>query len=192
VVVRAGPFLGGLARRAPYGEAVADDVARIEKEYERATELFDDLTDVRFKLLALVPTLSGTAVGLLHGGESAVTLLAVGILGLAATVGILVYELRNSETRREVGGRIKEIEPVLIGRQLVGDPPEDARKLFGMIDLRHGIGLALVYAAALAGWGYLVSWGALAALDAGHSREVGIVIGAAWGVLVLFEVLRHD
>ena len=68
---------------------------QIELEYERATSLLDGLTDVRFKLLALVPTLSGTAVGLLRAGESAVTLLAVGLLGLAATFGILVYELRR-------------------------------------------------------------------------------------------------
>jgi hypothetical protein len=81
---------------------------RIELEYARATALLDDLTDVRFKLLALVPT------------------------------------------------------------------------------------LALVYAAALAGWGYLVAWGALSALGVGHSREVGVVIGAAWGLVVLFEVRRLD
>ena len=165
---------------------------RIEREYERATQLFDDLTDVRFKLLALVPTLSGTAVGLLRAGESAVTLLAVGILGFAATLGILIYELRNIETRREIAGRIKEIEPELIGRQLLGTRSEGSWKLFGLVQPRHGIGLALVYAAALAGWGYLVSWGALAALDVGHSRDVGVVIGAAWGFLVLFEVLRLD
>ena len=53
---------------------------RIEREYARATQLLDGLTDIRFKLLALVPTLSGTAVGLLRAGESAVTLLAVGVL----------------------------------------------------------------------------------------------------------------
>jgi hypothetical protein len=47
---------------------------RMEREYARATALLDDLTDVRFKLLALVPTLSGTAVGLLRAGESLVVL----------------------------------------------------------------------------------------------------------------------
>jgi hypothetical protein len=61
-----------------------------------------------------------------------------------------------------------------------------------VIPLEQSIGLALVYGAALAGWGYLVSWGALAAAHAGHSRQIGIVIGAVWGVLVVFEVLRLD
>jgi len=165
---------------------------RIEREYARATQLLDDLTDIRFKLLALVPTLSGTAVGLLRAGESAVTLLAIGVLGLAATLGILVYELRNTETRIELLDRIQAIEPEVIGRPLLGDPPAGAAKLFGVIGLRHKTGLALVYAAALAGWGYLIAWGALSALDVGHARDVGVVIGAAWGLLVLFEVRRLD
>ena len=168
------------------------DGDRLGLEYERATTLFDDLTDVRFKLLALVPTLSGTAVGLLRAGESAVTLLAVGILGLAATLGILLYELRNIDIRRGLAERIKGLESELIGRQLLGSRSEPSWKLFGLVPPRHGIGLALVYAAALAGWGYLVSWGALDALGVGHSRDVGVAIGAVWGVLVLFEVLRLD
>ena len=163
---------------------------RIEREYARATALVDDLTDVRFKLLALVPTLSGTAVGLLRAGESAVTLLAVGVLGLAATFGVLVYELRNNATRLELIDRIRAIEPELLGRQLVSDPP--ARKLFGVIPVQYKTGLALVYAAALAGWGYLVAWGALAGLDLGHSRDIGVVLGAAWGLLVLYQVHRLD
>jgi hypothetical protein len=167
---------------------MATDQLRLE--YDRATALIDGLTDIRFKLLALVPTLSGTAVGLLRTGESAVTLLAVGILGLAATIGVLVYELRNTQTRKELRARILELERHLLGRELVGS--SEGRKLFGVVTPRYQIGVALVYAAALAGWGYLVAWGALAGLDVGHSRDIGVVIGAAWGLLVLLEVTRLD
>jgi hypothetical protein len=164
---------------------------QLRLEYNRAVTLIDDLTDIRFKLLALVPTLSGTAVGLLRAGESAVTLLAVGILGLSATVGILVYELRNTQTREEIRIRINEIERLLIGRELLGASRGNV-KLFGFVALRYQIGVALVYAAALAGWGYLIAWGALAGLDVGHSRDIGVVIGAVWGLLVLREVNRLD
>jgi hypothetical protein len=174
--------------RGTVSEGVAGDQLQIE--YDRATGLIDDLNDTRFKLLALVPTLSGAAVGLLRAGESAVTLLAVGILGFAATLGVLVYELRNTETRKALRTRILEIEKSLIGHELVG--ASRGLRLFGVIPLRYPIGVALVYAAALAGWGYLVAWGALAALDVGHSRDIGVVIGAAWGLLVLLEVARLD
>jgi hypothetical protein len=168
------------------------DEDRLRLEYDRLVATFRDLTDVRFKLLALVPTVSGTAVGLLRAHERPVELLAVGVLGLAATLGVLVYELRNSEIRRDAGGRIGALEHELLGRRVVDDRGERAPRLFGVLALEHSFGLALVYGAALAGWGYLVSWGALAAAHAGHAREIGIVIGGAWGLLILLEILRLE
>ena len=38
---------------------------RVELEYGATTDLLRSLTDVRFKLLAFVPTIAGTAVALL-------------------------------------------------------------------------------------------------------------------------------
>ena len=52
--------------------AAVDEQVRLE--YDRAVATFRDLTDIRFRLLALVPTLSGAAVGLLRSGQSPVTL----------------------------------------------------------------------------------------------------------------------
>jgi hypothetical protein len=167
-----------------------DELLRLE--YDRAVAIFRDLTDVRFKLLALVPTLSGAAVALLKGNQAAVTLLAVGVLGLSATLGVLVYELRNSEIRQGAAKRIGDVERELIGAPLVTGRPKGAPRLFGVLGIEHSLGLGLVYGAALAGWSYLVAWGVLEAFDAGHSREIGVAIGAVAGLLVLLEVLRLD
>lgn len=168
------------------------DEAQLRLEYDRAAAVIDDLTDTRLKLLALVPTVSGAAVALLRAGESAVTLLAVGVLGLAATTGILVYEVTLTRTRGAISARMGELEPVLFGRRELVSEGRAKAKLFGFIPLEVRIGVALLYAAALAGWGYLVAWGALAGLDVGHSRDIGVVFGAAWGLLVLLEVTRLD
>jgi hypothetical protein len=171
--------------------AMADD-DRLRLEYDRAVATFRDLTDIRFKLLALVPTLAGAAVGLLKGSQAAVTLLAVGLLGLSATIGILVYELRNSEIRRAAATRIGELEQELLHAPLVGSRQKGAPRLFGLLPLEYSLGLALVYGAALAGWSYLVAWGILDAANAGHARQIGVAIGGVAGLLVLFEVLRID
>ena len=72
------------------------------------------------------------------------TLLAVGVLGLTATTGVLIYELRNSEISLGAARRIGRIEHALLGGAVVADPPEGARRLFGVIDLEHSLGLALV------------------------------------------------
>jgi hypothetical protein len=171
---------------------MADDDDRLRLEYDRAVAIFRDLTDIRFKLLALVPTLSGAAVALLKGQQAAVTLIAVGVFGLSATLGVLVYELRNSEIRRGAAKRIGELERELLHAPLVAGRQKGAPRLFGLLPLEHSLGLALVYGAALAGWSYLVAWGILDAANAGHAREIGVAIGAVAGLVVLLEVLRID
>ena len=73
----------------------ADD--RLRLDYEQTTQLMRTLTDIRFKLLAFVPTIAGATVGLVGRTEPSSVLLAVGLLGLSATLGILLYELRNAQ-----------------------------------------------------------------------------------------------
>ena len=51
-------------------------------------------------------------------------------------------------------------------------------------------GFALVYGASIAGWTYLVAWGALHAAHASHSRSIGAAIGATIGCLVVADLIR--
>ncbi len=60
---------------------------RLRLDYDQATELIRALMDVRFKLLALVPTFAGAAVAFLGSHRAAAELLALGLLGLLATSG---------------------------------------------------------------------------------------------------------
>ena len=89
----------------------ADELLRLEYEY--ASRLLGSLTEIRFKLLALVPTLTGAVVALVSAGSSGVELLAIGGLGLAATSGVLAYELRNGELRRRATVRVNQLEAKL-------------------------------------------------------------------------------
>src|SRR5688500_3630276 len=70
---------------------------RLQLDYDQTTQLLRTLTDVRFKLLAFVPTISGATVVVFGKPRPAVELLSVGLLGLLATLGIFLYELRNSQ-----------------------------------------------------------------------------------------------
>jgi hypothetical protein len=176
----------------------ADD--RLRLDYEQTTQLMRTLTDIRFKLLAFVPTIAGASVGLLGHPQKAAELIAVGLLGLFATVGILLYELGNAQVydavvhRAEALERMLGLAPVLDPERgrggLFGERPPRSLTLFGMLAVRHDRGLGLVYGAALAGWTYLVVWGLLRALDVGGARDIGGVIGIAVGVVVVAEVER--
>lgn len=152
----------------------ADQSLRID--YEQTTELLRSLTDIRFKLLAFVPSIAGAAVAFMGAGHSATELLAVGALGLAATVGVLLYELNNSELYDEIVERAAVLEDKL------------GLGLFRLVGSRHERGFGLVYGAALAGWTYLVVWGALRALDVGAARTIGVVVALVVGVAVVVTV----
>jgi hypothetical protein len=169
---------------------------RLRLDYEQTTELYRELVDERFKLLALVPTLSGAAVGLLGAPRSASELLGLGLLGLVATLGVFFYELRNMEILEGVVDRARKLEErlglasTIGGAGLFSERVRRSTRLLGLITVIHDRALALVYGAALAGWSYLVAWGALRALDVGGARKVGGLIGVVAGLLVIAEVER--
>jgi hypothetical protein len=163
----------------------ADETLRLD--YEQTTQLMRTLTDIRFKLLAFVPTIAGASVGLVGRGGSASDLVAVGLLGLAATFGVMLYELRNSQVYHAILNHARELEQKLgLGRLSA----RTRVTLFGLVAARHDRGLGLVYGSALAGWTYLVVWGALRAGDVGAARTIGAVVGFLAGVAVAAEVER--
>jgi hypothetical protein len=172
---------------------------RLRLDYSQTVDLLRSLTDVRFKLLALVPTVAGTAVALLGRPRPAAELLGVGLLGLVATAGVLAYDLRNTQLyeyalRRAgaVEARLGMLSPFAERSPggLFAERPEPARRPLGLPGATHDGALALVYGAALAGWSYLVAWGGLRALDVGGARKAGAAIGVGLGLLVVLELLR--
>src|SRR5260370_15472821 len=64
-------------------------------DYEQTGLNFRMLADIRFRLLALVPTITGAAVALLQSAAP-LSALAASTLGLFATLCIVPYELRNT------------------------------------------------------------------------------------------------
>jgi hypothetical protein len=169
---------------------VTDGNELLRLEYESASRLLDTLNEIRFKLLALVPTLSGAVVAFVSAGRTGVELLAIGGLGFAATSGVLAYELRNGELRRRATRRVRRLETELFpGGPLVGTSGSTP-KLFGLIRATHDLGVGLVYGSALAGWVYLVVWGALAAAGVHHhSQAVGVAVGVIVGLAVAREIV---
>jgi hypothetical protein len=176
-----------------------DPAERLRLEYDQTTELVRTLMDVRFKLLAVVPTIAGGAVALVgQGRPSGIQLLGVGVLGLVATFGVLLYELRNTQIYNTVLAHARAIEVLLEfgagtpsgpAGLLAQGPPGRARP-FGLASFGQERAVAIVYGAALGGWSYLVIWGVLRAAGVGGARTIGAVLGVIAGVLVLIEVDR--
>ena len=82
--------------------------------YKEACQNWRTLLDIRFKLLALVPTISFLLIaGLLSARDFASAVppqlrLALALLGMVVTLGLFIYELRNSELYSDLGSRAKD------------------------------------------------------------------------------------
>jgi len=206
-----------MPERSASGEAAVPDIRweAWKAEYEQISNNFRALAEVRFKLLALVPTLGGVAVFLLSkmttgagpaSGSSSAMLPAgasadyaivgvVSVLGFLATLGITVYDQRNSELYKLLFDRGKELEGMLepplknfLGRKNSG------RHLLGVVLIKHDIGLALIYAPVLGAWFFplmdsILRWSGRSPTDA----LIVALISALIVTLAFFEeVLRLD
>jgi hypothetical protein len=94
------------------------------EDYARTVQVFAVLSDIRFKLLAFVPAVVGATVALVSKQTDQRLIFAVSILGLVATLGILIYELRNSEVYNGASHRARILEREL---QLVPSVPRRRR-----------------------------------------------------------------
>src|SRR5687767_13606291 len=88
-----------------------DDKLRLD--YEETNRYFRMLADIRFKLLAFLPTASGLAVALISTKATADLGLSVGLLGLFVTLGIIIYEIRNTQFYDAAVHRAKWLEVLL-------------------------------------------------------------------------------
>jgi hypothetical protein len=158
-------------RLAMYGRAasiigpVDPEFERRRLDYERTLETYRQLADIRFKLLAFVPTLSGVAVALLSKtslGESEEIVLAA--LGLLVTLGILVYDQRNTQFYNGAITRAQQLEKKLglekFGRDqhagLFGSRKDHpTRRMLGL-PVGHDLGLAFVYSPVIGAWAFAV------------------------------------
>jgi hypothetical protein len=112
------------------------------------------LTDVRFKLLGIIPTISVVVlISLLSRQEASQGLtpmarLAISIFGFLITIGLYIYDRRNSELYNDLVSRGRRIEKELgmdtgqfLGRRNPSNP-----------FVNHGNAVNLIYGTALAGW----------------------------------------
>ncbi len=136
-------------------------VAVLQRDYDAALGMFRQLVDTRFKLLALVPIATGIAVQQPdeHG--------SIALLGLAVTIGVIVYEIRNSQLHDNTVHRLRWLEdemklPSSVAASksggLITDSRSGAPLRVGGVRVVHDRALALVYGVVVGAWMYRLSW----------------------------------
>jgi hypothetical protein len=180
---------------------------KLDVEYEQINENIRFLADVRFKLLALVPVTGGAAVFILsqrvglQTGEVASTsffellpVLLIALFGFLATLGITLYDQRNSELYNALIHRAKHLEitygatptPGSIERlQYGGQYSERPRKHRRMIfKAGHDLALALIYGPLLGAWLFPISYASvrLASTSQRSALTASVIMAMIGGV----------
>ena len=184
-----------------------NNLQKLQLDYQIAVDQFKMLADIRFKLLAFVPTLTGAAIAFLTETATHETALAVGFLGFIVTIGIIFYDIRNTQFYDAAVHRAKwleallelpvvtEPEPIPVEKQeeskesiggLFNERPRQKLKFFRMIDIWHDRGLGLVYGSALGGWAFIIGNASLA-LTGYADYRIAMAIAAIVGTLCAWE-----
>jgi hypothetical protein len=125
------------------------------KEYSEVGNNFRLLTDIRFKLLALLPIAAAVAAGLKRDALG-IEGFGLSLFGLVATLGLATYNARNDQLYDELVGRAASIErSVGLPDGAFANRPRPwldvpLGKLRWSID--HRTGVTTIYAASVALW----------------------------------------
>lgn len=128
------------------------------KEYGEVSSNFRLLTDIRFKLLGLVPVATVVAAVAAASKQEALGGMAfvVSLFGLVVVLGLITYNVRNDQLYDELVGRAADIERCLgIRDGSYGFRPRAWLRLsIGPVSLtlNHGNALVLIYGATVVVW----------------------------------------
>jgi hypothetical protein len=172
-------------------------------DYRETLASFRQLADIRFKLLALLPPISGVAIGLISFDltafrEAPGPRLIVGLLGLVVTLGLTFYDVRNSQLYAGLASRARALESRLnLQEGQFSSRPKRTLKFLGWITIWHDRGLALVYGSVLGGWMFPVVCGLLWLLGVdrwvpGKVPTIGGSLALLGGLLMIWELHRLD
>jgi hypothetical protein len=94
-------LIGRLADAIAQNKAPAPDSGdkpiALRADYQGTVDVVKLLSDIRFRCLVFVTTIITLANALVPGGGDSGTRIAIGLVGFLTTLGIAVYELRNSQ-----------------------------------------------------------------------------------------------
>jgi hypothetical protein len=171
-------------------------LATARVDYEQTLATYRQLAEIRFKLLALVPPLSGIAVALLTSSElRGSQRAALAALGFVVLLGIVIYDQRNSQFYNGAIGRAQFLEQRLQLPPAGGDAhgglfrsrSEHPTLRLLSLPVGHGLGLALIYSPVFGAWAFA---GAYAVWP--RQSWMALVLGALVTAVALIELLRLD
>ncbi|MCI5159640.1 MAG: hypothetical protein D3906_14660 [Candidatus Electrothrix sp. AUS1_2] len=168
-----------------------------DKGYGQICNSYRQLADIRFKLLAFVPTISGAAIAIITQDLSVFQAsplpgLMVAVLGFTVTLGIVFYDQRNTQLYDALVNRGRRLEKELGIRGPFLQRQPRTLKLFGLIKVWHDRGLALTYGSLLGAWTFPIACGMqwLCQPQKQTAPDIAVVLALIVGIAFVFEFHR--
>ncbi|MFB7287795.1 hypothetical protein [Actinacidiphila glaucinigra] len=180
----------------------AADLADLLRDYEQTLVTWRMLVDIRFRLLAFVPVVTGVVVTLAGRSASDYSTL-IAATAMTALFGVLVYDLRNSAFHDAAVHRAKALERAMRLRRLsdqgngsgglMNERPRERHKLLG-VPVWHDRGLFLIYSSSFGGLAGLFVLGIVAEMGVGPAWRMASAGAAAVAVFacLLWVLHRYD
>jgi hypothetical protein len=171
---------------------VSDEEAQaaLLADYHETLSTWRVYTELRFKLLGLLPTVTAVGVGFLAGNLG----LSSGLVSagaLLAVFGIAMYDLRNTMFYDSAIHRAKYLEEKLglprtnglgKGPGLFGERPRTRLRFFG-IEAWHDRALAIIYSASFAAWATVLVLSLCAGVGGGGASAMCTIIAIGAGTV---------
>lgn len=174
------------------------------RDYDYTLANFRHFADIRFRLLTLLPTVSGFAIGVITfdlGAFMASPLprLLIGILGFVVTLGLVFYDQQNSYLYKTSYEKKRQLE-----KDLFTQSPDEvetgsgrAFRFLWLFQMWYGRGLALIYGSVLGAWLFPVMCGILWIVDVGEALQIPVptlasLLAAIGALIMICELQRLD
>ncbi len=129
--------------------------ANLQAEYTEVCSNFRLLTDIRFKLLALLPIGTGAGVALATTAAPDASSPLIAIFGLVVTASAALYNLRNDQLYNELVARAAHLERLLGLKEGGFAQRPRTWRLAGPFEVAHGQ-IWWIYLGSLAAWLFVI------------------------------------
>ncbi|MDN5869526.1 MAG: hypothetical protein L0H73_02205 [Nitrococcus sp.] len=179
-----------------------DEREELWRNHDSTLANLRQLAEIRLRLLAVLPTISGLAIGLATFDLAAfkaspLPRLLIGILGFIVTLGVTFYDQHNSQLYIISHQRKRRLEKDLFTGHSGEFEIQWGRtfRFLWLFEMWHGRGLALIYGSVLGAWLFPVACGILWMADAGNAfplsvPKVAALLAAIGAVIMICELQR--
>jgi hypothetical protein len=172
-------------------------------DYEQTGQYLQMLTNIRYLPLTIVPGIAAGAITVLSSSKKPEAGLAVGLVGMLATIGIILFDLHNTALRDAAVRRAQRIEVSLGLAPFAGEKagglynespdglevlPDRRPTKSRSLTVQQDMAVAVVYGVAIGAWAHVLVHSSLSMLLGGSSTAPTTPLASLLALVVVTAI----